>query len=216
MDRFFNQDSPLYRFLNRLGDLILLNLLFIVTSIPLVTIGASLSALYTVTLKGVRKEDSYIVRSYFAAFKENFKKATCLWLLLAAVWLVLGIDVFVIAKRNGPLVFMGGVFGVIWLLITIYAFALQARFENSVRNTILNSLVAGVKFLPYTIQILGILVFSPILMVLLAVFSPTLLGWFCSLFLFIGFSGVAWCSSFLYRKVFDRLMEFDQSAQQQG
>ncbi len=213
MDRFFNQDSPLSRFLNRLGDLILLNVLFILTSLPLVTIGASLAALYSVTLKGVRKEDSYIVRSYFAAFKENFGKATILWLLLVAVWLVLGIDVFVIAKESSPLVFMGGVFGVIWLLITIYAFALQARFENSVQNTILNSLVAGVKFLPYTIQILGILAMAPVLAALLAVFSPTLLGWFCSLFVFVGFSGIAWCSSFLYRKVFDKLQEFEQSAQ---
>ena len=213
MDRFFNQDSPLSRFLNRLGDLILLNVLFILTSLPLVTIGASLAALYSVTLKGVRKEDSYIVRSYFAAFKENFGKATILWLLLVAVWLVLGIDVFVIAKESSPLVFMGGVFGVIWLLITIYAFALQARFENSVQNTILNSLVAWVKFLPYTIQILGILAMAPVLAALLAVFSPTLLGWFCSLFVFVGFSGIAWCSSFLYRKVFDKLQEFEQSAQ---
>lgn len=213
MDRFFNQDSPLSRFLNRLGDLILLNVLFILTSLPLVTIGASLAALYSVTLKGVRKEDSYIVHSYFAAFKENFGKATILWLLLVAVWLVLGIDVFVIAKESSPLVFMGGVFGVIWLLITIYAFALQARFENSVQNTILNSLVAGVKFLPYTIQILGILAMAPVLAALLAVFSPTLLGWFCSLFVFVGFSGIAWCSSFLYRKVFDKLQEFEQSAQ---
>ena len=74
MELIFNQDGWLYRGLNRLWDLIVLNILFFLTSIPIVTVGASLSALYTVTLKGVRKEDSYIVRSYFAAFRENFKK----------------------------------------------------------------------------------------------------------------------------------------------
>lgn len=212
MDRFFNPDSPLYRFLSRLGDLILLNILFILTSIPVITIGASLSALLSITIKGVRREDSYIARSYFSALKENFCKATILWLLLAAVWLILGIDVFILAKGIGFFVFFGGVCGVIWLLITVYALALQARFENSIRNTIFNSLVAGMRFLPQTIGILGILMFCPVLMIFLAVFSPTLLGWFCSLFLFIGFSGIAWCSSFLYRKVFDQMQKIEQNS----
>ena len=82
MERFLGQEGWLFRFLDRLWDLIVLNVLFIITCIPLFTVGAAISALYTVTMKGVRKEDSYIVRSYLSAFKENFKKSTILWLLM--------------------------------------------------------------------------------------------------------------------------------------
>ena len=94
------QEGWLFRFLDRLWDLIVLNVLFIITCIPLFTVGAAISALYTVTMKGVRKEDSYIVRSYLSAFKENFKKSTILWLLMIAVWGVLLIDIFVIGKKQ--------------------------------------------------------------------------------------------------------------------
>ena len=138
MERFLGQEGWLFRFLDRLWDLIVLNVLFIITCIPLFTVGAAISALYTVTMKGVRKEDSYIVRSYLSAFKENFKKSTILWLLMIAVWGVLLIDIFVIGKNNSALITMGGCFGVFWLLITLFAFQLQARFENSIQNTLLN------------------------------------------------------------------------------
>ena len=125
MERFLGQEGWLFRFLDRLWDLIVLNVLFIITCIPLFTVGAAISALYTVTMKGVRKEDSYIVRSYLSAFKENFKKSTILWLLMIAVWGVLLIDIFVIGKNNSALIAMGGCFGVFWLLITLFAFQLQ-------------------------------------------------------------------------------------------
>ena len=108
MERFLGQEGWLFRFLDRLWDLIVLNVLFIITCIPLFTVGAAISALYTVTMKGVRKEDSYIVRSYLSAFKENFKKSTILWLLMIAVWGVLLIDIFVIGKNNSALIAMGG------------------------------------------------------------------------------------------------------------
>ena len=96
--------------------------------------GIAVRAVYS-DFKRVRKEDSYIVRSYFAAFRENFKNATLMWLLLLAVWLVWGTDVFILGKNHSLLVFLGRIFGTIWLLITLYAFALQAWFENSLRNT---------------------------------------------------------------------------------
>lgn len=203
MERFFNQEGWLYRFLNRLWDLIVLNVLFILTCIPIFTIGASISAMYTVTMKGVRKEDSYIVRSYFTAFKENFRKSTLIWMLLIAVWSVLLVDIFIVGKDNSVLVLLGGVFGILWLLITLFVFQLQARFENSVQNTLLNSFVIAVKYWLYTLQLAGITAMVPLLIILLAILCPSALGWFCSLFLFVGFSGVAWIKSFIYRNVFD-------------
>ena len=68
----FNYDNPVWRFIGKLGDLIILNVLWLITSIPIVTIGASTTALYYVTLKLVRDEDGYTIRSFFKSFKENF------------------------------------------------------------------------------------------------------------------------------------------------
>lgn len=207
MERFFNQDGWLYRFLNRLWDLIVLNILFIITSIPLITIGASVSALYTVTIKGVRKEDSYIVRSYFKAFKENFKKATIIWIILLAFWIVLLADILIYGKNNSVMVCVGGIFGVFWLLVTMYVLPLQARFENSVQNMLLNSFLIAVKYWNYTLQLLGISAMVPAVLALLVLKSTDMLGWFCSLFVFVGFSGIAWIKSFLYRIVFEKVTD---------
>lgn len=66
-------DSWIMRILTRIFDLIILNLLFIICSLPVITIGTSLSALYSVTLKMVRNEEGYIVRGFFKAYKENLK-----------------------------------------------------------------------------------------------------------------------------------------------
>ena len=69
----FNYDNPVWRFIGKLGDLIILNILWMITSIPIVTIGASTTALYYVTLKLVRDEDGYTIKSFFKSFRDNFK-----------------------------------------------------------------------------------------------------------------------------------------------
>ena len=92
----FNYDNPVWRYIGKFGDLILLNVLWIVCSIPIFTIGASTTAVYYVTLKLVRDEDGYTFRSYFRSFKENFKQATAIWLLL----LILGRIVIGVAQND--------------------------------------------------------------------------------------------------------------------
>ena len=73
MSSFFNMDSPIMRFLSRICDLMILNILCIICCLPVVTAGASITALYTITLKMVRGEESYIFKGFLKAFKENFK-----------------------------------------------------------------------------------------------------------------------------------------------
>lgn len=89
---FFNYDNPVWRFIGKLGDLILLNILWIVCSIPVFTIGASTTAVYYVTLKLARDEGDSTIRSFFHSFKSNFRQATAIWLILLAAGIVLGID----------------------------------------------------------------------------------------------------------------------------
>lgn len=76
MSRFFNPDNPIMEFIAKIFDLILLNLLFIFSCVPIITIGASTSALSYVTLKMVRGEDPYIWQNFWKSFRQNFKQGT--------------------------------------------------------------------------------------------------------------------------------------------
>ena len=88
----FNYDNPVWRFIGKLGDLIILNVLWIVCSIPIFTIGASTTAVYYVTLKMVRDEEDSTIKSFFRSFKSNFKQATAIWLILLAAGAVLALS----------------------------------------------------------------------------------------------------------------------------
>ena len=96
MGRLFSLDSPLFSFLSKVADLIILNILVMICCIPIVTVGASLTALHYVVLKMVRNEDSYIVRSYFKPFKQNFRQATVIWLIMLLIFAVLLGDAFIL------------------------------------------------------------------------------------------------------------------------
>ena len=96
---FFNYDNPVWRFIGKLGDLILLNILWIVCSIPVFTIGASTTAVYYVTLKLVRDEGDSTIRSFFHSFKGNFRQATAIWMILLAAGIVLGLSLIHILRN---------------------------------------------------------------------------------------------------------------------
>ena len=68
--RIFDLDSPLMRVLTKMADLMLLNLLALICCIPIITVGASLTALHYVALKIVRNEEGYIIRTFFKSFKK--------------------------------------------------------------------------------------------------------------------------------------------------
>lgn len=93
MGRLFDTDNIVWRFLGRVADLVILNFLFLLCSIPIVTIGASWTALYSVTLKAVKNEESYIAKGFLEGFKENFKQSTIAWLVILLVGTVLFVDI---------------------------------------------------------------------------------------------------------------------------
>lgn len=143
MSGLFSLDGFLGRSLSRLADLIVLSILWIVFSLPIVTLGASTTALYTMTLRMVRDEEGKIAAGFFRAFKENFKSATCIHLFLLLLsglvgyyWMLVG---FLPEKF---LVFFRGIsilFWVLWLMETLFVYPVQARFENTVWNTMKNA-----------------------------------------------------------------------------
>lgn len=206
----FNYDNPVWRFIGKLGDLIILNILWIICSIPIVTAGASTTAVYYVTLKLARDEDDSTVRSFFRSFKNNFKQATGIWLIMMAVGIVLGFDFWffvsgqmrlsgvvktVLTAASGGLV-------LIYLFILTYVFPLQARFYNPVKRTIFNAFFMSVRHLLQTIGILAID---------LGIGAVTYFGLFyfpqfaMLLFLF-GMPLIAFVNSFFFTAIFKKYM----------
>lgn len=97
--KFFNLDSPVMQALGKMADLMWLNILTLICCIPVVTAGASLTAMHYMALKIVRNEECYITKGFFKSFKENFKQATLIWLLMVIVIAVLTGD-FIIMKYS--------------------------------------------------------------------------------------------------------------------
>ena len=100
MGRFFNLDSPVMVFLSKMADLMILNLLTLLLCIPIITAGDAITALYYMTIKIVKGEEGYIVRGYFKSFKENFKQATLIWLMVLVLGIVLIGDFMILSNSN--------------------------------------------------------------------------------------------------------------------
>ncbi|WP_235853262.1 YesL family protein [Luxibacter massiliensis] len=196
-------DNIVTRCLSKICDLMMLNILWIVCSVPIITIGASTTALYTVTLKLVKNEEGYIARGFLAAFKENLKKSTILWCILAVLGGCIWIDSRLIVSMEGSLrtvfqsVFL--LLGFVWLCVVNYAFPLTARYENTVKNTLKNALILFVARLPYTL-LMAVVTAGPVILTLLNT-RNLMIG--LSLWLVIGVALVAWANSFILRKVFE-------------
>lgn len=179
MGGLFSIENPVWRFINKLLHVLLLNILWIVCSLPIITMGAATTAVYYVTLKMIRDEEGYTTRSFFDAFKTNFKQATVIWLILLVIGLLVGADLTVYMRSSSislfGMVLMAAFFAVavVYLFEHIYAFALLARFDNTVWGTMKNAVIMSIRHLPSSILMvtsnviltaIGFLVFPPILL----------------------------------------------------
>lgn len=203
MNSIFNIDSPVMTFLNRLADMIILNLLYVICCLPVFTIGAATSALYYQTMKMSKNEESYAVRGFFEAFRENFRKATPAWLIYLVVGILLTMDLYIAPMLGSELI--GNIFRcicffalLIWMIGVSYTFPLFSKFENTVKNTITNSLLMGIRHLPYTLVIL-VVNLTPLLAVL---FLTRYLGVELLLMLMIWFSGIAYINGLFFYRIF--------------
>lgn len=138
--KFFSVDSPFYRFISKLWDLVQLNFLWLLCSIPIVTMGASTVAACSVALKMAEDTEGYIARSFFKAFKENLKCGIPLGLLeLVAVYAVYLDFQFWGATESVGFLIAGIIAVFVFTMGFIYAFPLMARYENTLIRTLKNS-----------------------------------------------------------------------------
>ena len=200
--RFNITDNIIVRALSKICDMVCLNILWLICSIPIVTIGASTTALYTIMLKMVKNEEGYIFRGFFKAFKSNFKQSTIMWIVILLLGIVCWIDYRVAGVMPG----MGGsimriiflLLGFILLSVTIYIFPLTARYENTIRNTVRNALILTVGKLPYTILMVVVTAGA----VIASLWNSATLMFAIPLWFIIGVSLIAWINSYILRRVF--------------
>ena len=162
----FGIDNPFFGFMGRVGDILILNILFVVTCIPVVTIGTSLCAMYQVALRMARKESNYVAKEYFRAWKAEWRQSTVIWLILLAAGCLLVFDVIVGRDMWNLLNAAVGALLFVWGMLFTYVFAVQARFANTVRNTVKNAMYMAVRHFPFTVLMLALNVI-PVLCILL-------------------------------------------------
>lgn len=154
--KLFSIDGPLYNFFSRLLDMIKLNFLWLLFSLPIVTIGASTAAAFAITLKMVDEREGYIAKQFWNAFKANLKQGipTGLMNLFFVYALYLDFQLFHAVEGN-PIVFLilGIVGSVMCFGYFIYAYALMARYDNTLLRTIKNSMDISVKYFGRTVMI---------------------------------------------------------------
>ena len=200
--RFNWTDNVVMRALGKIGDMICLNVMWLICCIPIITIGASTTALYTVMLRMVKNEEGYIFRGFLKAFKSNFKQSTLIWLILLLLGIVWTVDFRVAGFVPGMAgIILRAIFlalGFILLSVMIYIFPLTARYENGIKATFKNALILTVAKLPYTFLMVAIVVAA----VFASLWSAFTLLFSLPLWLIIGGALIAWVNSYILRRVF--------------
>ena len=205
MGKLFAMDGKVVNILNRAADLVILNVLWLLCCIPIVTIGASNTALQYVALKMARNEESYVARTFFRVFRENFRQSTIVWGILLLVIAVIAGDLYVVTQMELP---AGQIMAVPFVLLAFltlitaqYLFPVMAFFENSTKKVIRNSFLMAVAHLPYTLAVTAI----GLIPVLILLFTNIIMAVFINII--IAVSLCTWLNAFLFRKLFDRYTE---------
>jgi len=154
----FSEGSGFNIFVGRIVDVIWLNILTVICCLPIVTIGTSLTAMYSVLFKMIEDKEGYISKDFFRAFKENFKKTSIVWLIILTLLFITRYEMRVVDKIE-ELKSFAIIFHVVMVLILLgftYVFPLMARYENTIKNTIKNAYIYVGLCLPQTLLIIAV------------------------------------------------------------
>ena len=205
MKSFFNLDNPFFSFMSRVSDIVILNVLFIICSIPVFTTGASLTAMSYVTLKMKEGEEGYIARSFFRSFKKNFKQSTLVWLVMLVFAAVLYIDWQLLRTMEGAAAQPMRVFiligALLWLMLLLYLFPMIARYENTTMNMVRNAVLLMLANAPKAILMVIVIAVC----IALTFFNSATLVWGILIWLMVGFAVISFLNSTLQIKIFHKI-----------
>lgn len=160
MDRFFDSDNLLMQFLARIVDLAILNLLTVAFMIPVVTAGASITAMNNVLIHLARKDETYVWKMFPASFRQNLKQGIGLGVLFTAIGALAGLELMLLhsvdTRASTMFMILITVFGLCIFAVGIYTFALLSRFENTVGGTLLNALRLALGHILRTLGMLAV------------------------------------------------------------
>lgn len=188
--RIFDMDGPIYRVGTEIADVMILSLYWIVFSIPIITIGASTSAVFYVYGKKVRGEDCYLSKDFWKSFKENFKPSIPITLILILLWISSSLYVFILrGYGTGAPVYLSGIalfFVIEVTVITVYVLGVLSRFYMKTSALFLTAFVLAHKHLLTSVMIIAFIIginFAALVMPILLIFIPVLIVAMSSFFL---------------------------------
>lgn len=203
MRAIFSENSPAMRFLSKLADLMVLNLLFVATSLPLVTLGASLTALNAAAISLVTGRYDSVPRTYLDAFRSNFRQSTLLGLAALGLVAVVGAWYVVVDRADVPALLRLALFALVLLLAyrvagtLLFMFPYQATFTDSFGRVINNARRMSARHPVAAFTVLAVTV----LPIVVGVYYPQVFGWGI-VWLAFGFSGIAFVNAAVLVNVF--------------
>ena len=208
MDNLFRYDNKFFDILGKITDIVILNLLCIISCLPIVTIGTSITAAYSVAIKMIKDEETYIVKEFIRSFKENFKTSTIVWTIMLIIGGVLLFDFYMSRLVLNELIskvlqFIFTMISIIYIFTLTYVVPIISKFENTTKNTMINSALISIQNLPYTV-IIVFLNLSPLLLINL--FS-SYWGHIIFLYTIIGFGIIICINSIFFDKIFNKIMK---------
>lgn len=155
--KLFSQDGILYKLITNFIALLKVNFLWLLFSLPIVTLGGATIAAYDVFLKMADEEEGYISRQFVESFRKNFKTGIPYGLLLLFCVYVVWLDFSLFEQlEDNPtiLLIMGMIAAFVFLISLLFAFPLQARYENTLIKTLKNSADISMKFFVRTLTLI--------------------------------------------------------------
>lgn len=209
MGNIFRLDSPVMRFLTLVTNLVCLNVLWLLCSLPVFTAGAATTAMYFCVFQYINKQDDAVIKPFFSVFKTCFRQVTPVWLLNFLIGLALAAEVFYLSQGAESWVKLAfAVLAFVYIGATSYLYPIMARYDAPVRNSVLNCFALSSRHLLST-AIVACLNLMPLAMY----FLKTDLFWKTSfLWLLGGFALIAYANGRILLSVFRKYEKNEQTA----
>lgn len=163
MHTLFNPENKFWNFMGKVTDVAVMSILWLITSLPIITIGASTAAFYSFTLDAVGDLEGNVFTNYFSAFRENFKKSTLIWLMQVAAFAALSVNLyaawhFYLAKGVIALgLFSLALCGMLILIGTsVYLHPILVSYDFPIKKIITDSFIMAIGNLHVTLSIIVI------------------------------------------------------------
>ena len=205
MKNIFSPEGALFRIVERLTNLVVLNLLYLLFCIPIITIGPATAALHYVTLKYAANEEDRVWAPFIHSFKQNFKQGIIVGFLTTVVGVFLAFDLYWIYQMvNAGQAFdkivlvLVSLACIIYLMVTAYIYPLLARYDNALKQMFRTALILAIRHLPATVC-LAIISAAPIVLLM---YTPTTFMLVLTFYFFIGYAAIALLHDKLIHRIF--------------